>query len=127
MKTEPDKELAQRICDFLNELLELDRPAIAALINNRVPCNQAMADHPTVQIGAEHGGFNVGMLGLLNGLCGVRENLYGLIYAIFDGEQGKFQNLIRFEVNEVNTDEEKIFDAANSESRMPTLSPEKRS
>lgn len=96
-----DPGLAQRICDFLNELLEIDRPAIASLIANRVPCNQALADHPTVQAGAQHGGFHVGMLGLLNGLCGTREiNHFGFINAIFDGDDPhKFQDLVRFEVH----------------------------
>jgi hypothetical protein len=94
-----DRELAQRVCNFLNELLEIDRPALASLIANRVPCNEALANHPMVQVGAQHGGYHVGMLGVLNGLCGVRENNYGFIEAIFDGEEGKFQDLIRFEVH----------------------------
>jgi hypothetical protein len=99
LNPKPDTALAQRICDFLNELLTLDRPAIASLISNRVPCNQTLADHPTVQAGAQHGGFNVGMLGLLNGLCGVRENQYGLIYAVFDDDGGKLKDLVCFEVH----------------------------
>ena len=84
---------------FLNELLERDRPAIAALIANRVPCNKRLAEHPSVQVGAQHGGYNVGLLGLLNGLCGVRENGYGLIAAIFEGDSPtEYRDLVRFEV-----------------------------
>lgn len=43
--------------DFLSELIKVDAPAIAALIANCVPCNEQMADHPTVQCGEQHGGF----------------------------------------------------------------------
>ncbi len=105
LRHEPDSILAKHICDFLNGLLEIDRNAIACLIANRVPCNKELADHPSVQVGAQHGGFHVGMLGLLNGLCGTRSNGYGFINAIFDGDARELQNLIRFEVH---TDEETI-------------------
>jgi hypothetical protein len=80
--------------DFLNELLALDRPVIAALIANRVPCNKALADHPTVQAGAQHGGYHVGMLGILNGLFGTYEDGYGPITAEF-GDNGL---LVRFRI-----------------------------
>lgn len=94
-----DVEMAEKIVAFLNECLELDRPAVAALIANRVPCNQALADHPTVQAGAQHGGYNVGMLGILNGLCGTFENSTGAIAAIFETPApGQFGDLVRFEV-----------------------------
>lgn len=75
--------------DYLNELIELDVNAIAALIANSVPCNKLMADHPTVQCSEQHGGFNVGMLGILNGLFGVSEGSYrtgwGPITFVSDG------------------------------------------
>ena len=90
---------AERICDLLNALIELDRPAVAALIANRVPCNRLMADHPTVQVYAQNGGHHVGLLGILNGLCGVRENSFGLINAIFDKEGAELRDLVGFEVH----------------------------
>lgn len=68
---------------YLNELIEADRPAIAALIANRVPCNEALADHNTVQVQAQHGGFHVGMLGILNGLFGTVDGVNGQIGAIW--------------------------------------------
>jgi len=68
---------------YLNELIKTDRVAMAALIANRVPCNQALADHPTVQVNAQHGGYLVGMLGILNGLFGIHENGRGPITFIF--------------------------------------------
>lgn len=92
-----DLQLAARVCDFLNGLLEIDRPAIAAMVANRLPCNLALADHPTVQAGAQHGGYNVGLLGILNGLCGKHDDGNGPICAVFDGENG-FENLVRFKL-----------------------------
>lgn len=95
----PDEQLAARVVAFLNELLELDRPAIAALISNRVPCNARLAEHPDVQVGVQHGGFNVGLLGLLNGLCGAREDGYGLIQAIYEGDSPtELRDLVHFQV-----------------------------
>jgi len=79
--------------DFLNQLFEIDPNALAALIANRVPCNQGMADHPAVQVGKQNGGYHVGMLGILNGLFGTDERGYGAIMAVFDSDSG---DLLRF-------------------------------
>lgn len=78
--------------EYLNKLLELDRPAIAALLANRVPCNEALANHPSVQVNAQHGGYNVGMFGILNGLFGTFSDGWGKMMYIFD-ESG---NLVKF-------------------------------
>lgn len=69
--TRPDLELADRIIDLMNEALKLDPEAVTALIGSRVPCNEALADHPTIQTGMLECRRLVGMLGFLNGLCGV--------------------------------------------------------
>ena len=69
--------------EYLNELIETDRVSIAALIANRVPCNQQLADHPTVQVYAQHGGYLVGMLGILNGLFGIHDDGRGPIAFVF--------------------------------------------
>ena len=76
---------------FLNEFLAIDAQAVTDLINSRVQCSEALADHPTVQVGGETGRpetFRVGLLGLLNGYCGAYdegENKgYGPITAEFD-------------------------------------------
>lgn len=74
--------------EFINDLIELDRQAITALWLNRVPCNQALADHPTVQVGEENGQFVVGLLGILNGLFGGDETGTGFIYFFIDPETG---------------------------------------
>lgn len=81
---------------LLNKLLELDRPAIAALLANRVPCNESLANHPTVQVAAQHGGYHVGMFGVLNGLFktfGNEWGEWGKMRCVFD-EDGF---LVRFE------------------------------
>jgi hypothetical protein len=111
MNTEPNIELAERICSFLNELLEIDRPAMGAMIANRVPCNEGLADHPTVQVGKQNGGYHVGMLGILNGLCGIRQsNQFGLINAIFSGDgREPLKDILRFEVH---TDKTQATEAA---------------
>lgn len=40
------------VLKVLNESLAADEPAIRALVNIRVPCNKALADHPTIEVGA---------------------------------------------------------------------------
>lgn len=89
------------VIELLNECILLDRPAIGALIANRVPCNQPLADHPTVQVMAQHGGFHVGMLGILNGFFGGDEDGWGPITFVFD-DSG---NLLRVQRTDRETSE----------------------
>ena len=81
-----DRETAERLVDLLNELLRIDHQAISCLINNRVPANTELANHPTVQTFMDANGFTVGPLGLLNGLCGVTPDGLGHIVAIYSDE-----------------------------------------
>ncbi len=78
--------------EFLNELIGIDRPAVAALLLNRVPCNERLARHPTVQV-MRRNGFQVGMLGILNGLFGADESGRGTITIMLDdaGEIAEIQ------------------------------------
>jgi len=61
----------KRVLECLNSAFIADAGAIHALCCNRVPCNAALADHPTVQVDQppvyDHG-FSVGALGLINGV-----------------------------------------------------------
>lgn len=77
---------ADELIAFMNQLLELDRPAIAALVANRVPCNEDLGLHPTVQVGYQHGSFHVGLLGILNGYLGAEPDGRGAMVAVFDEE-----------------------------------------
>jgi uncharacterized protein with von Willebrand factor type A (vWA) domain len=68
------------VIEVLNEALRLDPQAMNELIAARIPCNEKLADHPTIQVGMRNGGVTtIGPLGLLNGLFGVQENGYGPI------------------------------------------------
>jgi len=77
---------------LLNEAVKLDPVAMHALVEARVPCNKALADHPTIQVSAydELTGeptpnwFKVGILGILNGLFGTDSAGWGYITANFD-------------------------------------------
>lgn len=100
MSNNLDLVLAQKIVDMLNDLLVHDKPAVAALIANRVPCSKYLADHPTIQVAGQHGGHHVGLLGLLNGLCGIDDQYRGPITAIFDEDKNPqgYKSLSHFEV-----------------------------
>lgn len=95
-----DMEQAQGIVDYLNELVKSDPSAIAALVANRVPCNKDLAEHDTCQCWAQHGGYHVGMLGVINGICGIFDNGHGAIQVVFEealpGES--FDRLVGFRV-----------------------------
>lgn len=88
---------ARRIIQLLNHAIKLDPVAIRQIFLARFPCNDAMALHPSIQVTTEDGTTTVGLLGLLNGICGVYESGpykdWGPITAIFVDEQ-----LDRFEL-----------------------------
>lgn len=84
-------DLADHIINVLNELVALDREAVTKLVETRVPCNQALADHPTVQVSE---GPSVGLLGVLNGIAGVDHDGWGFIAASFD-DQGHLVKFLR--------------------------------
>lgn len=77
---ELDIPIAEKIVASLNEFLEADPIAISKMMLKRVPCNQDLADHPTVQVGQDlKTNWDVSILGLLNGICGRKGNGRGLI------------------------------------------------
>ena len=57
---------------MLNRAFAADPRAVHALVCNRVPCNQALADDPTViyEESVLVGGPTFGILGFVNGLLG---------------------------------------------------------
>ena len=71
------------VVEFLNSLLALDSEAINELFKVRVPCNKSIQDHPTVQVN-EDGAF--GVIGLLNGLYGIKANGYIAYELEFKGD-----------------------------------------
>lgn len=88
----PKKISARDVVDYLNELLGLDLVAISSLIETRVLCNKLLADHPTVQVVPNETGNVVGLLGILNGLFGVKKDFTGYIGAQMEGN-----TVIKFE------------------------------
>jgi hypothetical protein len=74
------------VIKILNEALESDREAITKLFTSRVECNEDLANHPTIQVGDYHGNGKhmVGILGLLNGLFGIRADGRGYLCAYFE-------------------------------------------
>ena len=91
--TTPDEAI-----DVLNRIHEADPSVLPALIGYRVPCNQELAKDPTVQVGAPPGSpggpYEVGLLGIINGLFGVDEQSWGFIAMVCAKDDGR---LIRFE------------------------------
>ena len=73
----------QHAVDVLNDALEADPDAVRHIIDHRVPCSNALAVHPTIQVGMNPDQV-VGALGLLNGIFGTSEDGDGFIHAIMD-------------------------------------------
>lgn len=86
----PIRPEADDLIAFLNEILNTDPDFMQQLVDHRLPCNQLLADHPTLQVGAgmEHRRV-AGVLGLLNGFIGTIDEGprqgWGAIAAIYQG------------------------------------------
>ena len=77
---------AKNIIAILNEIHQMDSSVMPKLINYRVPCNSELAEHPSVQVGKGDVGCEVGFLGILNGLVGIKPDGYGFIGAKYTDE-----------------------------------------
>ncbi len=90
------------VCDLLNELIALDYDCAQTLISTRVRCNVAVANHPTMQV--QHYKSDefpkVGIVGIINGMFGIREDGMGAICFVVDDKSGK---ILRFEPTPQNT------------------------
>jgi len=97
----------------LNRMLAADPVATQKLVQGRVPCSDALAEDPTVQVystpiynikpgkmgrhvgevvGQDH---KVGLLGVINGMFGKDEDDWGPIAAVYDDDTGKLQRFTR--------------------------------
>ena len=83
LSLEPTVTLTQAVA-FFNEVLQCDPDALSKLMNYRVPCNDALAEHPTIGVRIENGESDVGFLGILNGLFGIQSNNTGYIAGFKD-------------------------------------------
>lgn len=79
-----NNNLANSIVAFMNELVKADHEAITSLINNRVECNEALAQHPTIEVMLLDNKYLVGLLGILNGICRTNDKSAGPICAAFE-------------------------------------------
>lgn len=57
-----------RVLSVLNTALKMDYEAICSLVELRVPCNEELANHPTIQVSADGKQTKVGLVGVLNGV-----------------------------------------------------------
>lgn len=82
--------------EVLNRIHAADPTVLPALIAHRVACNKAVADDPTVQVGRygppQSDIWEVGLLGVINGIFGIREGSQGWIGAYYDDDR----TLLRF-------------------------------
>lgn len=83
----------EKVVNLLNELNKADPRVLKKLIEYRVPCNEKVADHPTVQVSPEGDEYVVGLLGILNGLFDEKERLL----ACYDDDSGE---LLKFKMME---------------------------
>jgi|GEM_PF-935247 len=92
--------------EVLNQAVEADPEAMRALIAHRVPCNEKMASHPTIQVaaaGASGRSARVGMLGILNGMFGVDEHGWGRIAAVLEPGD-KVKEFVRVNESDIPVD-----------------------
>lgn len=81
--------------ELLNSALAADPEAMRELLAARVPHNNALAEHPTIQCGMDGPIPGVGLLGIINGMFGVDDRSWGAIAAV--PETDASSRIIRFE------------------------------
>lgn len=87
---------AKHVVDVLNRVHSLDSTVLAKLISYRVECNAGLSDDPTVQVGLTDAGYEVGLLGIINGLVGVDQDGSGFISAAFD-KNGTLKGFVTYD------------------------------
>jgi len=91
------RQEAADLAAFLNGLIEVDQAFVQELIAQRLPCNDALASHPTVQVGVDDGIARAGVLDVLNGFLGVFDDGpkmgWGALTAIYEDDR-----LVRFAI-----------------------------
>jgi len=65
-----NKEFANAAIALLNELNGIDPEATRKLVDTHVPCGDVLIEHPTIQVLTGPPQASVGLLGILNGICG---------------------------------------------------------
>lgn len=83
---------AIKAVQVLNEILRHEPDVIRELFALKFNVSKEVIDHPTIQFFETEGSYKLSVLGLINGLLGIRKDGYGYITAIYDGDK-----LIEFE------------------------------
>lgn len=83
--------------EVLNELHTADPSVMNTLVSYRVPCNDDVADHDTIQVGVTPDGYVVGILGIINGIFGINE--YDSGYIVANTENGAIINFERKKID----------------------------
>ena len=82
---------------MLNSALVCDPDAMRDMMALEVPVNDALSEHPTIQVGASlyrHGGeYMLRPLGLINGLFGVDSDGFIAMIVDADGAIERFERL----------------------------------
>ena len=75
--------------NVLNRAYEADPHAMQKLVNHRVVCNKQLAEDETIQVGIrEHTqDYEVGLIGIINGICGIDRDGWGHVAAIVGEDQ----------------------------------------
>jgi hypothetical protein len=90
----PAWDMVSQALTVLNCLLAVDPTVISQMMDFRLPCSQALADDPTIQVALrEDGTYAVGPLGIINGLLGIDDRGYGPITGFVedDGVISRFE------------------------------------
>jgi len=93
---EHQAQLLKEIVSLLNELHKMDPEFTRNLVGTRFLCNEAVANHPSVQVGLPpvgQDGFRAGVLGVLNGLL---PDITSRVCALYDDDNG--DKLLGFDV-----------------------------
>lgn len=85
----------QDACNLLNEFFKLDPKSAMALTLHHEKCNQKIIDHPSIIVAEHKNGAGIGLLGIINGMFGVRKDGMGPICGEFNDNGTK---IIRFKL-----------------------------
>ena len=86
----PTERFINGVVDTLNRALESDPEHVRKLFDLHVRCNEALAYDPTIQVNKTADGYEVGLLGIINGIVqDVRSDV--VVVIDLDEETGKAQ------------------------------------
>ena len=88
------EDITELIIGVLNRALKADQKAVSALLSTRVPCNEELANDPTILVREDTGAYSVSVLNLIDGLIEPREDGIPKI-AVIRGDNGLIESLMR--------------------------------